>query len=459
MSRRRCGRSACVDAAVRLDRVPCKVFSVTALVVLVSLAISGCDNNYSDAIRYLVRTDPLVMVPPAELNPQRPERPEPDRPGQLPLFAVKDLLELPNPFYQNSAELEKDNLVTSDKLRDPNLLSNDSRKELQQELNKYFGKGPKRPRVDGIDAEATEKLGLSREELQKGSELYRVHCLHCHGVTGNGRGPTSRWVNPHPRDFRQGLFKFQSVDQASDGKTRKPSRNDLMRTLQQGIEGTAMPSFNLLRSEDLEHLVSYVIHLSIRGEAEFETLKNAYAYNEKKLVKKSEPTPSDFLEEYVPKLGKAWLEAQTKVISVPPYPYKNGDAAAMADSVKRGQALFLADDAMLKRLFPQAKDQKELDKLKGASCVACHKDYGRQANFKFDSWGTLVRPANLTRAVYRGGRRPVDLYHRIHSGINGSGMAQFGGVLSNEQVWDLVNFVRLLPYPGMLSRDYKVDIR
>lgn len=445
---------------MKLVRGLCRCSPVISLsVVLGSLALPGCDSNsYSDAIRYLVRTDPLVLVPPADLNPQRPERPEPDRPGQLPLMNAKDLLEIPNPFYQNSAELEKGNLITSDKLRDPNLLSSEARKDLQQELNKYFGKGPSRPRVSGIDAEAVQKLGLSPEQLKKGSNLYRIHCLHCHGVTGNGRGPTARWVNPHPRDYRQGLFKFQSVDQATDGKTRKPSRDDLMRTLTQGIEGTSMPSFGLLPSADLESLVSYVIHLSIRGEAEFETLKTAYKYEKNRLVPDADRPPSEFLETYVPILGKAWLEAQNKPIAVAAYPYKSDDAEAMGASVRRGQALFLADEALLKKLFPKA-DKKELDKVQGASCVKCHKDYGRQAQFKFDDWGTLVRPANLTRAVYRGGRRPVDIYHRIHSGINGSGMAQFGNVLSSDQVWDLVNFVRLLPYPNMLSREYKVDIQ
>src|SRR5207253_3229426 len=102
------------------------------------------------------------------------------------------------------------------------------------------------------------------------------HCLHCHGVTGNGRGPTARWVNPHPRDYRQGRFKFQSVDQAEErGTVLKPRREDLLQTLMEGLEGTAMPSFRVLSQKDLNALVSYVIHLSIRGEAEYVAIKTA----------------------------------------------------------------------------------------------------------------------------------------------------------------------------------------
>jgi mono/diheme cytochrome c family protein len=110
------------------------------------------------------------------------------------------------------------------------------------------------------------------------------------------------------------------------------------------------------------------------------------------------------------------------------------DPAAMKASVERGKALFLGDRG---------------------KCVTCHLDYGRQSLFKFDAWGTLVRPANLTNAVYRGGRRPIDLYWRIHSGINGSGMIRFP--LSDEEIWDVVHFVRALPYPGMMKR-YGIDI-
>ncbi len=312
---------------------------------------------------------------------------------------------------------------------------------------------PRAPQVKGIEAEQVAKLGLAGETLEKGSMHYRLHCLHCHGVTGNGRGPTAHWVNPHPRDYRQGLFKFQSVNQAAaEGRTLKPLRADLVNTLRVGIEGTAMPSFGLLPPEELEALASYVIHLSIRGEAEFATIQAIF--NEDK----DEPVvPADYLLKFTKKLGKDWADSQDKVIVPEPYSYEEKD---LKMSVQRGQALFLADENKLKEHFPGA----DMNMLKGASCVSCHKDYGRQATFKFDSWGTLVRPADLTRSVYRGGRRPVDFYFRIHSGINGSGMANFGNNLDIQKlypqkkaqelpkinpIWDLVNFVRVLPYPAM----------
>src|SRR6185369_12284819 len=89
------------------------------------------------------------------------------------------------------------------------------RADIQAALVKAFGK-PKTPTVanlegdEFINEEVTTTLKLDNETLARGSNLYRRHCLHCHGLTGNGQGPTAPWVNPHPRDYRIGKFKFTS---------------------------------------------------------------------------------------------------------------------------------------------------------------------------------------------------------------------------------------------------------
>jgi mono/diheme cytochrome c family protein len=57
-----------------------------------------------------------------------------------------------------------------------------------------------------------------------------------------------------------------------------------------------------------------------------------------------------------------------------------------------------------------------------------------------------VRPANLTAGVYRGGRRPIDLYWRLRGGIPPSGMPALAD-LSDAELWDVVAFLQALPYP------------
>ena len=48
---------------------------------------------------------------------------------------------------------------------------------------------------------------VSLSAQQRG--LYRQHCVHCHGITGDGAGPTAQFLMPYPRDFRTGEFKFK----------------------------------------------------------------------------------------------------------------------------------------------------------------------------------------------------------------------------------------------------------
>jgi mono/diheme cytochrome c family protein len=315
-----------------------------------------------------------------------------------------------------------------------------------------------------MSAESRQILQLDETTLKEGSRLYRLYCLQCHGLTGDGRGPTAKWVNPHPRDYRKGLFKFQSVDQAdddrywpqrptgeppSDDKFRPPRRDDLIRTLVEGIEGTAMQSYNMLTDAEMQAIVSYVIHLSIRGQVEEETIKDAVP-DKAKGVFNTKQLRGDSITGYlrgkrgsggkVREIIDAWRDAQddARKIRVGAYPYKDGDTAAFNQSIQNGYDIFVGRGPIT------------------GGCTQCHYDFGRKAKFKFDQWGTMVRPRDLTKGNYRGGRRPVDLYYRIQSGINGSGMLRQGGLLTPDQIWDLVNFVRIMPYPAM-RKDSKLQ--
>ena len=108
------------------------------------------------------------------------------------------------------------------------------------------------------------------DEQDRHFGLFREHCVACHGVAGDGVGPASRLLSPYPRDFRMGKFKFKSTPIG-----KKPTRADLRRVLTAGLPGTSMPSFRLLRDEELEALVDYVIYLSVRGEVERQLLTEA----------------------------------------------------------------------------------------------------------------------------------------------------------------------------------------
>src|SRR5262249_27791410 len=77
-----------------------------------------------------------------------------------------------------------------------------------------------------------------------GSGLYRRNCLHCHGVSGAGDGPTAPFLYPPPRDYRRGIFKFTSTPYMA-----RPARDDLRRTIRNGLHGTSMPAFHSLMTD------------------------------------------------------------------------------------------------------------------------------------------------------------------------------------------------------------------
>ena len=151
--------------------------------------------------------------------------------------------------------------------------------KLQHSLQEMFGT-PAEPIVHSDDDETkllVDRLQLQPETLAAGSHLYKKHCLQCHGLAGDGRGPTGQWVYPFPRDFRQGIYNYVS---SAGSAARKPTRADLHRVTAAGIERTSMPAFAMLSEEERERLVSYTIHLGVRGEVEFLLMRALLSHND-----------------------------------------------------------------------------------------------------------------------------------------------------------------------------------
>ena len=63
---------------------------------------------------------------------------------------------------------------------------------------------------------AIAPISAHAADLAKGKETYKMICETCHGPTGKGDGPGAQGIQPSPRDFSKGEFKF---DGNKNGKT------------------------------------------------------------------------------------------------------------------------------------------------------------------------------------------------------------------------------------------------
>ena len=106
-------------------------------------------------------------------------------------------------------------------------------------------------------ADGTE--GGSATLVERGRTVYMEQCMSCHGAQGDGRGEAAAYLNPPPRNFTTGVYKFRSTMSG-----QLPTDDDLFRTITTGIAGTSMDDYASLPERDRRALVAYLKKLSPR---------------------------------------------------------------------------------------------------------------------------------------------------------------------------------------------------
>jgi len=87
----------------------------------------------------------------------------------------------------------------------------------------------------------------SPEQVEKGKTLFQTSCASCHGESGQGNGPGGAALNPPPRNFT-----------SLDGWKNSPLLSGIYKTLEEGIPGSGMISYNFLSPEDRFALAHYI---------------------------------------------------------------------------------------------------------------------------------------------------------------------------------------------------------
>lgn len=213
-----------------------------------------------------------------------------------------------------------------------------------------------------------------------GRRLFVAVCAGCHGADGKAKVAAAEVYTPAPRDLTTGVYRFRTTSSGT-----LPLRRDLLRTIAEGLPGTAMPAWK--QQLDQRQLMSLVLYL--------ETLTPRFRDPDLK------PEADDIIVEP----GAVRPPPLTQALLV------------------RGRAVY--------------------QKLK---CADCHGERGRgdgpAAKTAKNTDGTKSHVFDFTTGIYKGGHRPVDVYRTFMTGLDGTPMPSFADSLPTEaDRWALVYYV------------------
>lgn len=233
---------------------------------------------------------------------------------------------------------------------------------------------------------------IKQDLLEAGKKVYFKRCVWCHGVEGVGDGPSHDRLFTKPRNFTQGTFKIRWTDSGE-----LPRDEDLIRTVTNGLPGSAMPAWGeFLSKDEIESVVQFV--KSLVQDREFddedETMLNT-----------------------VTELGaNPWGSTGPYHLEIP------------QEAIDEGKKIMVAN-----------------------KCFECHGGEGRgdgNPTMK-DDWGFPILAANWQHCWnFRGSRRnhydPFNVARTVSTGLNGTPMPNFRDKISVEDRWKLAAFVNSL---------------
>ncbi len=233
--------------------------------------------------------------------------------------------------------------------------------------------------ADGGEKES-EPVMPNERLVDQGRWLYERNCVVCHGENGDGRGEMAATLAPKPRPFSSGVFKFHTTPAG-----KLPTNEDLKRTIQGGLTGTAMGMFTQLREADIEAVA-----------------------------------------EYLKTFSRKWRKAENyaPALKVPPLPEWFGTEGELKKRAESGRVLF------------------------AGTCAVCHGANGDGKGAAVptlkDVWGEPAAPADLRDGWLRRGTDLREVWLALVTGRDGTPMVSFAQTLTDAQRWDLVAYVAML---------------
>src|SRR5688572_14817104 len=220
------------------------------------------------------------------------------------------------------------------------------------------------------------------QDTTAGKAVYQKWCAGCHGDNGTGDGEGARYMLPAPRDFTGAIYQIRSTASGN-----LPTDADLMRVIDEGLPGTAMPGWKEgLSDRERRDVLAYI-----------KTFSTFFADTTLR------PQPLEF--------GSA--------------PGGGGDA------VRIGRQFYDSIGC--------AKCHGDLGRGDGPSSPTLKDDAGHP-----------IFAADLHQNwLFNGGGTVEDIYHRLRTGLDGTPMPSFSDLLDQKfltetELWHVAQYVRSL---------------
>jgi len=233
--------------------------------------------------------------------------------------------------------------------------------------------------------------------LEHGREVYTHFCRPCHGDAGDGKGPAAAGLRPPPRDLRLGVYKFAAVPAG-----QLPHDEDFVRTLRNGLHGTAMLSWDV------------------------------------------PPAEVDALIQYVKAFAPRWRnEKPGDAIVATPDPWIGREA----DGVERGRRVYHGLAQCATACHPAYATRAEIHDFTKELTKMDLREMRADLYYpiaKDSDFGVKILPPDFTFNELRGGETLPDIYRAVAAGIGGTAMPTWKNVLPDPDLWAMAYYVRSL---------------
>jgi mono/diheme cytochrome c family protein len=241
---------------------------------------------------------------------------------------------------------------------------------------------------------------VSAQTLNLGYTTYMDYCVSCHGEKGDGQGVSSKGLYPPPRDFRKGIYKFGTV---VSGEI--PTDHDFANIIRKGLKGTSMLPWDI-SDERLNAVIQYI-------------------------------------KTFAPQTWESKDLVVGKKVELIADPY----SANKEFAISKGKEVYhiTANCQSCHMGYVQKSEYQELySKLNQSSEIPEIPEDFYKIKLQASEYNTNTIPPDFTWHSIRSAETVEELAIRIASGVNGSAMPSWKGVIEDHEIWSVAYYIKSL---------------